>query len=53
MGVIHAYNEASQTYVGSDAPTWNTESFVFLWLLFHIEMLILGPKPTASKESIS
>ena len=44
MGVIYAYVQAVEEFVGTDTHAWNSKANVFLWLLFHVEMLVMGPK---------
>ena len=45
MGVIDASNEAASSYIGTDGqPAWNTDKEAVMWLVFHVEMLILGPQ---------
>ena len=53
MSLFGAFNEGSQKYVGSDTYKWDKASYSFLWLLLHVEMLILCPqKDKTSGESI-
>ena len=53
MGVIYADVDAA--HVGLDTYAWDSRAHVFLWLLFHVEMLIMGPKLRKSddKETIN
>ena len=54
MSLVHAFNEGSQEYIGADTYVWNKASYSFLWLLLHVEMLILCPqKDKKSGESIN
>jgi len=51
-GLLLAYEEGSKRYEGRPTQDWNARGFVFLWLLSHIEMLLLGPQKERS-ETIS
>ena len=42
MGLIYAFIDTSQHYVGTETSAWNSHTYVFLWLLFQVEML-MGP----------
>ena len=56
MGIIYAYVQAAEEFVGTETPSWNLKASVFLWLLFHVEMLVMGPKREKSggeKETIN
>ena len=44
MGIIYAYVHAADEFVGIDTHDWNSKANVLLWLLFHVEMLVMGPK---------
>ena len=53
MGVIDASNEAASSYIDTDGqPAWNTDKEAVMWLVFHVEMLILGPQKDKT-ETIS
>jgi len=52
VGLLFAYEEGSKRYEGSPTPDWNARGFVFLWLISHMEMLLLGPQKDKS-ESIA
>ena len=53
LNIIKAYVEAANTYIGEEEPEWNSKAHVFLWLLFHVEMLVLGPQKDKKSESIN
>ena len=44
MGIIYAYVQVAEEFVGAETQAWNSKARVFLWLLFHVEMLVMGPK---------
>ena len=44
MDLVYAFIDASQHYVGMETSVWNSHAYVFLWLLFHVEILIMGPQ---------
>jgi len=44
MGIIYAYVQAAEEFVGTYTYAWNSKASVFLWLLSHVEMLVMGPK---------
>ena len=48
MGIIYAYVQGAEEFVGTDTYTWNSKANVFLWLLFHVELLVMGPKQEKS-----
>ena len=50
MGIIYSYVQAMDEFVGVETYAWNFMSCVFLWLMFHVEMLVLGPKQEKSGE---
>ena len=50
MGIIHAYVNAADKYVGDDTEPCDSQVHVFLWMLFHVEMLIMGPTREKSTE---
>ena len=50
MGIIYAYINGVEQYVGEETHNWNSKTHVFLWLMLFVEMLILGPKHEKSGE---
>ena len=44
MGIIYTYVQAAEDFVGTDTHHWDSKANVFPWLLFHVEMLVMGPK---------
>ena len=50
MGVIKASVSASQTLVGREEMDWNAKDPVFIWMPFHVEMLILGPQEDKKRK---
>ena len=50
MGIIHAYVQAAEEFAGAETQAWNSKACIFLWLLFHVKMLIMGPKREESDE---
>ena len=51
IGIVKASNGAANSYVGETIlPEWNTDHQTVTWLLFHAEMLILGPKKTMDES---
>ena len=56
MGIIYSYVQAAEDFVGTDTHDWNSKANRFLWLLFYMEMLVMGPKQENSdgqKETIN
>ena len=56
MDIIYAFVRAAEEFVGTDSHDWNSKAGVFLWMLFHVEMLVMGPKHEKSggeKETIN
>ena len=56
MGIIYAYVQAAEEFVGTETHSWNSKASVFIWLLCHVEMLVMGPKREKSggeKETIN
>ena len=51
MDIVHAYISAVDKYMGDDAEPWDSQAHVFLWMLFHVKMLIMGPKREKSTEA--
>ena len=51
--VIQAYVTASQHYVGEEASQWDTQGHLFMWLIFNLERLVLGPQPNKESEKIN
>ena len=39
---------AADEFVGRDTYAWNSKANVFLWLIFHVELLVMGPKEEKS-----
>ena len=44
MGIVSVYVNAAEHYIGEETYAWNSKAHAFLWLMFYVEMLILGPK---------
>ena len=56
MGIIYAFVQAAEEFVGTETHNWNSKASVFLWLLFYVEMLVMVPKREKSggeKETIN
>ena len=44
MGIIYAYVQAAEEFVGAETQGWNSKAHVLLQLLFHVKMLVMGPR---------
>ena len=44
MGIFYAYVQAAEEFLGTETHNWNSKASLFLWLLFHIETIVMGPK---------
>ena len=50
MGIVHAYVNVADKYVGYDTKSWDSQVHVFLWMLFHAKILIMGPTQEKSTK---
>ena len=42
--IIYVYGQVAEKFVGAETQDWNLKAHIFLWLLFRVEMLVMGPK---------